>query len=281
MKKLVFSFCVFFFTASTAFCQDYVVDYPLNNGYTLVYKKLPPPAQYQNASEKTYGVINNENKIVVPLAYKSILNSGEKSIFIIKDGKDEAGLFSVSAKKVIVEPQFFEIESFSEGLAVVKKRKADYGFAWGAIDVSGKIIIPVEYDYLGSLSEGLMNFQQDKKMGFLDKTNKIIIPAMYYNFSAFSDGLAAVQISENGKYGYIDKDNKLVIAAQYEDADPFYGGFAAVAKKKGYSMSKISQKAVNVPGEWVVINKLGKQIQERSFDKVSRSEEHTSELQSR
>ena len=114
-----------------------------------------------------------------------------------------------------------------------------------------------------------MNFQQDKKMGFLDKTNKIIIPAMYYNFSAFSDGLAPVQVSENGKYGYIDKDNNLVIAAEYEDADPFYGGFAAVAKKKGYSMSKISQKAVNVPGQWVVINKLGKQIQERSFDKVS------------
>ena len=98
------------------FSQDYVVDYPLNNGYTLVYKKLPPPAQYQNAPEKTYGVINNENKIVIPLAYKSILNSGEKGIFIIKDGKDEAGLFSVSAKKVIVEPQYFEIESFSEGL---------------------------------------------------------------------------------------------------------------------------------------------------------------------
>ena len=107
MKKLIFSFCVFFFTATAVFCQDYVVDYPLNNGYTLVYKKLPPPVQYQNAPEKTYGVINSENKIVVPIEYKSIYNCGEKGIFIIKDGKDEAGLFSVSAKKVIVEPQFY------------------------------------------------------------------------------------------------------------------------------------------------------------------------------
>ena len=269
MKKLISSLCLFFFTVTAVLSQDYVVDYPLNNSYTLVYKKLPPPAQYQNAPEKTYGVINSENKIVVPLAYKGIFNSGEKGIFIVKDGKDDAGLFSISAQKVIVEPQYFEIEFFSEGLAIVKKRKADYGFAWGAVDVNGNIIIPVEYDYLGSLSEGLINFQQDKKMGFIDKANKVIIPAMYYDFSAFSDGLAAVQVSENGKYGYIDKDNKLVIAAEYEDADPFYGGFAVVAKKKGYSMSKISQKAVTVPGQWVVINKLGKQIQERSFDKVS------------
>ena len=75
MKNFVFACCLFLFTGMAAFCQNYVVDYPLNNGYTLVYKKLPPPAQYQNAPEKTYGVINNENKIVVPLAYKNILNS--------------------------------------------------------------------------------------------------------------------------------------------------------------------------------------------------------------
>jgi len=269
MKKLIFSFCVFFFTGTVAFCQDFVIDISLNNGYSRVYKKLADESQYQNASEKTYGVINSENKIVVPLAYKSILNSGEKGIFFIKDGKDNAGLFSVSAQKVVVEPQYFEIESFSEGLAVVKKRKSNFGFTWGAVDVNGNIIIPVEYDYLGSLSEGLMNFQQDKKMGFLDKANKIIIPAMYYDFSSFSDGFAPVQVSENGKYGYIDKDNKLVIAAEYEDANPFYGGFTSVAKKKSYTTNKVGQKSTTVPGEWVVIDKTGKKIQERSFDWVS------------
>jgi hypothetical protein len=269
MKKLIFSLYLFFFACTVAFCQDYVVDYSLNNGYSLVYKKLPPPTAYQTAPEKTYGVINSQNKIVVPLQYKSIYNSGERGIFIVKDGVENVGLFSAITQKLLVEPQYFEIESFSEGLAVVKKRKPDYGFAWGSVDVSGNVIIPVEYDYLGACAEGLINFQKDKKSGFLDKTNKIIIPAMYDNFSGFSDGLAAVQVSETGKYGYIDKNNNLVIAAQYEDANPFYGGFAAVAKKKGYTVNKVGQKASTFPGEWVVINKSGKQIQERSFDKVS------------
>ncbi len=269
MKKLILSFCFLFFTGMVAYCQDYVIDYSLNNGYSLVYKKLPPPTQYQNALQKTYGVINSENKIVVPLVYKSIFNSGEKGIFIVKDGVDKAGLFSAVTQKLIVEPQYFEIESFSEGLAVVKKRKPDYGFVWGAVDVKGYTIIPVEYDYLGACNEGLMNFQKEKKSGFIDKTNKIIIPAMYGNFSGFSDGLAAVQILETGKYGYIDKTNKLVIDAVYEDANPFYGGFTSVAQKKGYTLNKVGQKSISVPAEWVVINKSGKKIQERSFDKVS------------
>jgi hypothetical protein len=269
MKKLIFSCCLFFFTGTVVFCQDYVIDYALNNGYSLVYKKPPPSSQYQNALEKTYGVINSENKIVVPLVYKSISNSGEKGIFIVKDAAENEGLFSATAQKLIVEPQYFQIEFFSEGLAVVKKRKADYGFAWGVVDVNGNTIIPVEYDYLGACNEGLINFQKDKKSGFIDKTNKVIIPAMYGNLSGFSDGLAAVQIPETGKYGYIDKNNTLVIAAEYEDADPFYGGFAAVAKKKSYTSGSAGKPSVTVPGQWVVINKSGKIIQERSFDKVS------------
>jgi WG containing repeat len=269
MKKLILFFCLFFFAGAAAFCQDYVIDYPLNNGYSLVYKKIPPPTQYQKTPEKTYGVINSENKIVVPLLYKSIFNSREKGIFIVKDGAENAGLFSAITQKVIVEPQYFEIESFSEGLAVVKKRNASSGFDWGAIDANGAIIIPVEYEYLGALSEGLINFEKNKKFGFIDKTNKVIIPAIYDDFSGFSDGLAAVKTGVDGKYGFIDKNNNLVIAAQFEDATSFYKGYAVVAQKKGYTVNKVGQKSVTVPGQWVVINKTGKKIQERSFDKVS------------
>lgn len=269
MKQLIATLVLIVFTSSTVLCQDYMVDYAFNNGYTLVYKKLPPPSPLLRAPEKTYGVINSEKKLVIPMLYKKIMLSGENGIFIIKDGADNTGLFSVAAQKIIVEPQYYEIESFSEGLATVKKRKPGVGFLWGAVDVNGSVIIPVEYDYLGFLSEGLINFQKEKKMGFLDKNNKVIIPAMYYNFSAFSDGLAAVKVSETGKYGYVDKSNTLVIPAEYEDANPFYGGFTSVAKKKGYTTGSAGKGTVTMPGQWVVINKTGKQIQERSFDKVS------------
>lgn len=269
MKRFVLLLILWFFTGTTLFAQGYVVDRPLNNGYILVYKPLASASPLQKASEKTYGVINSEKKIVVPLQYKSIMYSGETGIFIVQDGADNTGLFSAITQKAIAAPQYFEISGFSEGLATVKKRKPDHGFVYGAVDVNGTVIIPVEYDYLGVLKEGLINFQKDNKMGFLDRNNKIIIPAMYYNISAFSDGLAAVKVSETGKYGYIDKNNSLVIAAEYEDAQPFYGGFTAVARKKSYTTGSAGKGTVTVPGQWIVIDKTGKIIQERSFDRVS------------
>ena len=269
MKQLIATLVLFFFVYPTVLCQNYVVDYDFNNEYTRVYKKAATASPQSNESQKMYGVINSEKKIVVPMLYKSIYATSEKGIFIIKDGADNVGLFSVPANKIIIEPQYFEIEGFNEGVAVVKKKKPDYGFLWGAVDGNGTIVIPVEYDYLGVLKEGLINFKKDGKMGFLDKNNKIVIPAMYFNFSAFSDGLAAVKISETGKYGFIDKNNNLVIAAEYEDANPFYKGFTSVAKKKEYTTGSAGKGTVTVPGQWIVIDKTGKVIQQRSFDKVS------------
>jgi hypothetical protein len=246
-----------------------VVDYDFQNGYTRVYKKPPSNPSQQNATEKTYGVIDSRNNLVIPMEYKSIFTSGEKGIFVIGDASGNKGLFSAELKKVIVEPLYVELYGFSEGLATVKKRNPSSGFLWGAVDVNGTIRIPVEYSYMGIAKEGLINFQKDNKMGFLDKNNNIVIPAMYPNFSDFNDGLAAVKIPETGKYGYIDKTNKLVIAAEYEDAKPFYKGFTSVARKKGYTTGSAGKGTVTMPGQWIVIDKTGKIIQERSFDKVS------------
>ncbi len=269
MKKRFTLFILSCFVSAVALCQDYVVDYSFNNGYTLVYKVLPATSGYQVAPEKIYGVINDAKKIVVPLQYKSIRYAGETGIFEIEDVPNNAGLYSALLQKVLIEPQYFEIENFREGLAVVKKRKADYGFSWGAVDATGKTIIPADYDFLGSSSEGLMNFKLDGKLGFLDKNNKIIIPPMYDDFSSFSEGLAAVKTIPAGKYGYIDKSNNMVIAAQYEDADPFYGGYAVVASKKSFSAGSAGKGSNTINGAYQVITKTGKEIKPMTFDRIS------------
>jgi len=80
------------------------------------------------------------------MLYKSIYLTSEKGIFIIKDNADKVGLFSAPANKIIVEPQYFEIEGFSEGLAVVKKKKTEYGFLWGGVDVNGWLCIGVGWN---------------------------------------------------------------------------------------------------------------------------------------
>lgn len=269
MKRFSIAISLVFSLSIAAVAQDYTIDYSFNNGYTLVYKTPPPASAYQNAPQKTYGVINSANKIVVPVVYKSIMPSGETGIFIIKDGLDNAGLYSAVSQKVIVVPAYFDIEPYREGLAVVKKRQPDFGFLWGAVDVNGKIIIPAEHEYLGPSYEGLINFKKDGKMGFIDKTNKVIIPAMYGDFSAFNEGLAPVKTISDGKYGYIDKNNNMIIAAQYEDANPFYSGYAVVAKKKGYNMGGAGKQPVTVPGDYTIINKTGKETLQTTYNRIS------------
>jgi WG containing repeat len=259
--RMRYSYIVFtaLFICTMAKAQDHQVEYEYPDGYKLV---------YTGKTEKLYGVIDENDKIVIPVQFKKIRPVGEKGIFEVKDKTSKAGLYSAVQQKLLVEPIFYEFENFQEGLVVVKKNKPDHGFLWGAYDVNGREVIPVEYEYLGSVNEGLLNFKKDKKFGFIDKTNKIVIPAMYEDFSAFSEGLAAVKTSD-GKYGYIDKSNKMIIAAEYEDASHFNYGYAAVAKKKGYSMGGAGKQTVRVPGEWVLINKTGKVIQQKTFEKIS------------
>ncbi|HEX2683402.1 MAG TPA: WG repeat-containing protein, partial [Ferruginibacter sp.] len=122
MKKLTAVLIFLFFIMPIVFCQDYVVDYNFGNGYTRVYKTsiISPNTPYQTAGPKSYGVIDAANKIVVPIKFKSVMFSGEPGVFIIKNELDNAGIFSAIAEKIIVEPEYFDIEIFREGLAVVK-----------------------------------------------------------------------------------------------------------------------------------------------------------------
>ena len=278
MKQLIAILVLFFFANTNMFGQDYVVDRALDDEYTGVYKLLPQTSNPKETPEKIYGVINSEKKIIVPIAYKNIELSGEKGIFRVIPEWRKVGLFSAITNKVIVEPKYGKIDFFSEGLAVVGNRSPDDDWTFGVVDVNGNLVIPVEYVNLCFFKEGLINFQkeEDGLWGFLDKNNKVVIPAMYYNrFSSFNDGLALVQVSEEGRhgryggFGFIDKNNKMVIAADYEHAMPFKGGFTSVAKGTRDTVGGDSKTPMTVATEWVLIDKTGKIIQERTFDGIS------------
>jgi len=273
MKQLITILVLLFSVNLTVLCQDYVVDHPLDEEYTLVYKPIPSTSDLKQTPEKTYGVINRDKKIVVPLAYKDIDKSGENGIFIVTtEWHKKVGLFSAITNKVIVEPTYNKISFFSEGLAVVGNRTLEDDWKFGVVDINGTLVIPVEYADLFFFNEGLINFQKEEngKWGFLDRNNKVVIPAIYYNgHSSFHDGLALVQASEDGKYGFIDKNNKMVIAAEFEDGRPFKGGFTSVAKGTRRAVVGDSKQVREIPAEWVVIDKTGRIIQQRTFDAIS------------
>jgi hypothetical protein len=107
-------------------------------------------------------------------------------------------------------------------MAIVRTEDYKYGY----IDKTGKVVIPLIYDYISPFSEGLAYVEKDGKCGYIDKTGKVIIPLIYEIAQSFSEGLAAVE--KDGKWGYIDKTGKVAIPFEYVSAQPFEGGMAYV-----------------------------------------------------
>ena len=89
---------------------------------------------------------------------------------------------------------------------------------YGAIDNQGEIIIPIQYQYIGKLSEGTVLAQFKNKYGFLDRNGKKIINFKYDDAGHFIGGTAdaAKKIKKSGseselKWFRINKFGKKVI----------------------------------------------------------------------
>ncbi|MEO0020342.1 MAG: WG repeat-containing protein [candidate division WOR-3 bacterium] len=65
---------------------------------------------------------------------------------------------------------------------------------WGYIDKTGNLVINPQFDDAWSFSEGLAVVQIGDKLGYIDKTGNLVISPQFAFASAFSEGLAAVMI---------------------------------------------------------------------------------------
>lgn len=134
-----------------------------------------------------------------------------------------------SAGKIVIKPQFFGVEEFSEGLAAFEIENGKHGY----IDETGKIVVEPKFDSHTDFSEGLAAVSIDLGWGFIDKTGAWAIPPRFANARPFSDGLALVGVPLDGKVSFppgdvkhvfIDKTGKIAIAPK---DDVLNGTFSA------------------------------------------------------
>ena len=139
--------------------------------------------------------------------------------------KDKWGYVDKSGK-IVIAPQFEDVDDFSGGLAPVKVRseettwcppepsgsRAGYTMRWGYIDKSGKVVIAPQFESADGFSEGLAAIHQCGKAFFIDQTGKTVIEDNFNYASAFSGGLARVEELRTGALvpRYIAKSGKPV-----------------------------------------------------------------------
>lgn len=127
--------------------------------------------------------------------------------------------------------QFSDARSFSEGVAAVRERGLG---KWYFIDHDGKIVDEIPKSaFLSDFIEGLSIIQNNGKVGYINHSGEIVIPCEYDYVSSFTEGYAAVTLNEpmltgdlgmqiytidhgtEGVYGIIDKEGNMVIEPQY------------------------------------------------------------------
>jgi hypothetical protein len=125
------------------------------------------------------------------------------------------------------------------------------GGKWGVIDLSGNIVVPLQYDQLNNFSEGFAQvalggefkglFYEGWKWSFIDKTGKLLTPIKYDKVENFIRNYAKVNIGGayqglsfvGGKWGIIDKTGKEVIPVEYDEVGWVKSDGSVKVKQKG------------------------------------------------
>lgn len=173
------------------------------------------------------GLIDNRGKILIDCVYDVIIDCVyEDGVGLVKLGENW-GIYGKDYK--MMTKFIYDYCSVNEGLVTACLSESKKYGVLNARD--GSTVIPFDYDFLGSYSEGLFaaRIWSDgyAKAGFIDKNNKVKIPFIYADVDDFSEGLAAAQIYdktvETGsgpvttqKCGFINKKGDVVIPFKFK-----------------------------------------------------------------
>ncbi|MBL1175831.1 WG repeat-containing protein [Pantanalinema sp. GBBB05] len=200
----------------------------------------------ENGKYRT-GLIDRDGNVAIELKGMDLTFTDGFSNGLIPVEKEEVNIFDPSSKRTVmgfldrsgriaIPLKYDYVSGFEHCLAPIQ-----LDGKWGVIDVKGKIVIAPQYDDKFRFSEGLAAVQVGQKYGFIDRTGKMRIqPRFAYAFD-FRDGLASVLEREGGKWGFIDHNGKIAIPLKLdEQPSGFFNGLSTIrmGSKRGYINKK-------------------------------------------
>ena len=197
------------------------------------------------------------------------------------EGKKQYRLYSDSGV-LLNNTVFSYIGTFSEGFATCVinsenpidkdffKHVRDFGYIdadhgqWGLIDSKGRIVIPMRFDFIRPVKNGLTVYSKDYKFGVINPSKGKSTMAKYKYLDSFHDGLCRFRLFTEGdnpsgwyksyeysNYGFIDENGKEVIPPVFYDVSNFKSGVATVKSKDGYK-NQIDKEG-NLLHDWIEI----------------------------
>lgn len=146
----------------------------------------------------------NASKAIVKLKRNGSVEfvAGQDSVFFLLVQQDDKKILYDQHLKRVMHVPYDKIQYAGEGLFIVNKKEHK-----GLINMEGKVILPVEYDAIGTVRDGLVSLLNSMKFGLFDvRQKRLIKPAYLKNPWAYSRELLVV-FKQSG-YGFVDWNNK-------------------------------------------------------------------------
>lgn len=227
-----------------SYADEYTLQTPEAAGVNVIWLPEKIDAGYSGFGDKglcdvinnygRHGYINTAGKLVIPAKFDNAepFSDGIAKVKVVSEHSDVYEYIDAKGS-VLFGKTYSSCNSFQNGYA--SYRNPDDPSEWGLMDQTGKTIFTIKCKSLGSLSDGMISYEDSNgNWGFLDEKGNVVIPAQYqkvYDVPYFSEGLAAVK--KDGKCGYIDHNGKTVIGFQYSETNPFSDGVAVVSSMDG------------------------------------------------
>ena len=242
------------YDGASAFVGD-VAAVAVTSGEEVAYDGRYGPKCFIKALK--WGFIDAAGRTAIPFRYDEARNFAESKA-AVRVG-DRWG-FIDRAGGWVIEPKFARVHDFHSGLAkVALVENGNVGY----VDVSGKLVIPAQYDRGWSddavdsvvsvrdrsgyllldaggkvigrrqngfrlLGERLVAYRDagNGPFGLMDVQGQVILLPTYTTISRFSESFAAVE--DNGRWNFIDRTGRVVVRIAAEWAGDFQEGLAAV-----------------------------------------------------
>lgn len=211
-----------------------------------------------------FKVMDEAGNILTIKAYSYISEYKEGrtvASYSCSDGKSLYGYLDMEGKEII--PLNYEYASdFNGGKALVKLEKNNFAL----IDIDGNILQHFNYLLVEGPNDGLLSFKanMDSLFGYMDEEANIMIQPKFYQAMPFAEERAVINMSKDytNKFGLIDKAGEYILEPQYNEIN--------LLGEKRYAIGKaINEKSPYLGSKYAVANENGKLLTDFIYFSIS------------
>lgn len=214
----------------------YLLIFEVNNVYSqkinivIISRQLKKDVNADNR-QVVYGIMDTNGKILIKPQFFDINNIGLGLIAVKEYPQGKWFIYNYEGKKKTYNG-YDEISYFTfDSLANIKQNNL-----WGVIDINLKEIVKPQYEHIGLYRNGLASVVFGDKYGYLDKLGNLKINPIFNVYKEFNEPLSDLTefsngfavISKNGKFGFIDSDGKVSILPKFDYVRKFNSTFCIV-----------------------------------------------------